>query len=176
METTQSTAIADYFVRIAGIPSPWRATKYNIDDIAKMVHIWITRHPLPQVEKKRSWFGVSTTQTVSTVADYSGAIINVSLKSVDHAQDKVDFYGPVFPHVRYKLAQPFIGSYETAFVQATADLPENAGFSCNCILNFLYSELEGNRTGHVTGPMTFGEVAYVLLNQTMVHLALEAHS
>ena len=109
------------------------------------------------------------------VADYSGAMINVSLKAVDQEQDRVDFYGPVFPHVRYKLAQPFAGSYETAFVQATADLPENASFSCNCILNYLYSELEGNRTGHVTGPMTFGEVAYVLLNQTMVHLTLETH-
>jgi hypothetical protein len=109
------------------------------------------------------------------VADYSGAMINVSLKSVDHEQNKVDFYGPVFPHVPYKLAQPFAGSYETAFAQATADLPENASFSCNCILNYLYSELEGNRTGHVTGPMTFGEVAYVLLNQTMVHLTLETH-
>jgi hypothetical protein len=109
------------------------------------------------------------------VANYSGAIINVSLKLVDHEQDKVDFYGPIFPHVSYKLAQTFPGSYEKAFVSATSDLPEHASFSCNCILNYLYFELEGNRTGHVIGPMTFGEVAYVLLNQTMVHLTMEEH-
>lgn len=110
------------------------------------------------------------------VADYSGAIINVSLKSVDQVSDKVEFYGPVFPHVAYKLAQPFNGSYETSFSQAVADLPQQAGFSCNCILNYLYCGLEGKHTGHVTGPMTFGEVAYVLLNQTMVHLTLESHA
>lgn len=109
------------------------------------------------------------------VADYSGALINVSLKAVDEAHDSVQFYGPVFPHVAYKLAQPFAGTYETAFAQAIENLPEQAGFSCNCVLNYLYSELEGKRTGHVTGPMTFGEVAYVLLNQTVVHLTLETY-
>ena len=43
-------------------------------------------------------------------------------------------------------------------------------FSCNCILNFLYSDLEGKHTGHIIGPMTFGEIGYQLLNQTMVFL------
>lgn len=109
------------------------------------------------------------------VADYSGANVNVSLKAVDAVQDKVAFYGPVFPHTAYRLAQPFSGSYETSFDQAIAHLPERAEFSCNCVLNYLYSGLEGKRTGHVTGPMTFGEVAYVLMNQTMVHLTLETH-
>lgn len=109
------------------------------------------------------------------VADYSGALINVSLKAVDVAKDNVQFYGPVFPHVAYRLARPFNGSYEAALGHAIEDLPENAGFSCNCVLNYLYSELEGKRTGHVTGPMTFGEVAYVLLNQTVVHLTLETY-
>jgi hypothetical protein len=109
------------------------------------------------------------------VADYSGALINVSLKAVDQASDTVQFYGPVFEHVAYKLARPFADSYETAFGKAIAELPEKAGFSCNCVLNYLYSELEGKRTGHVTGPMTFGEVAYVLLNQTVVHLTLETY-
>jgi hypothetical protein len=67
METTPSTAIADYFVQAAGIPSPWRITQYQVNDVAKTVHLWITRHPLPQVEKKRNWFGMmSTTPSVST--------------------------------------------------------------------------------------------------------------
>lgn len=107
------------------------------------------------------------------VADYSGALINVSLKAVNEAQDNVEFYGPVFPHVGYKLARSFSNNYETAFDQAVSDLPSNAGFSCNCVLNYLYCALEGKRTGQVTGPMTFGEVAYVLLNQTMVQLTLQ---
>ena len=89
--------------------------------------------------------------------------------------DKVEFYGPVFPHVVYKLAQPFGGSYDKQFSHAIAELPEPAKFSCNCVLNYLYAELQGKRTGQVTGPMTFGEVAYILLNQTMVQLTLETH-
>jgi hypothetical protein len=109
------------------------------------------------------------------VADYSGALINVSLKAVDDKRDHVEFYGPVFPNVAYKLARPFAGSYETALDEAIVDLPENADFSCNCVLNYLYSDLQGKRTGHVTGPMTFGEVAYVLLNQTLVHMTLETY-
>jgi len=109
------------------------------------------------------------------VADYSGALINVSIKAVDLENDRVEFYGPVFSRMAYKLAQPFSDGYEKAFLQATQALPGEASFSCNCILNYLYSELEGKRTGAVTGPMTFGEVAYVLLNQTMVHLSLHQH-
>ncbi len=108
------------------------------------------------------------------VADYNGAGINVSFKSVCETDGKVEFYGPVFPHVEYRLARQFSGSYESAFAQHSADLPE-ASFSCNCILNYLHSELEGKHTGQVIGPMTFGEVAYQLLNQTMVHMTLEMH-
>ncbi|MDP3841885.1 MAG: hypothetical protein Q8Q81_04715 [Oxalobacteraceae bacterium] len=108
------------------------------------------------------------------VADYNGASINVSFKSISDTDGKVEFYGPVFPHVEYLLARPFGGSYETAFAHASASLPE-ASFSCNCILNYLHSELEGKHTGNVIGPMTFGEVAYQLLNQTMVHMTLELH-
>lgn len=107
------------------------------------------------------------------VADYCGAQINVSLKAVDQEHDLVEFYGPVFPGVTYKLAKPFDGTYETAFMQDTLRLPKSTDFSCNCILNYLYGELEGRQTGGITGPMTFGEVAYQLLNQTLVHLTLQ---
>lgn len=36
----------------------------------------------------------------------------------------------------------------------------------------LYGGLEGRKTGHITGPITFGEIAHQLLNQTMVRLYL----
>ncbi len=108
------------------------------------------------------------------VADYNGASVNVSFKAVNLQDATVDFYGPVFPKVAYRLADSFHVDYEAAFAQASADLPE-ASFSCNCILNYLYGELEGKHTGQVIGPMTFGEVAYQLLNQTMVQMTLERH-
>jgi hypothetical protein len=43
-------------------------------------------------------------------------------------------------------------------------------FACNCILNFLYSGLEGKITEGMYGPITFGEIAFQLLNQTLVYL------
>ncbi|MFZ6773351.1 DUF6976 family protein [Undibacterium sp. SXout7W] len=108
------------------------------------------------------------------VADYQGASINVSFKSINENDKKVELYAPVYPHMSYRLARPFDGSYESVFSRHSAGLPE-ASFSCNCILNYLYSELEGKHTGGIVGPMSFGEIAYQLLNQTMVHMTLEQH-
>ncbi len=55
-------------------------------------------------------------------------------------------------------------------------MPASAGtllFGCNCILNYLYSALQGQRTGELTGPFTFGEVVYQLLNQDAVFVTLD---
>lgn len=106
------------------------------------------------------------------VANYCGAMINVSFQGINEQDHEVNFYAPVFEGVEYKLAQP-VPDYVAGFQSA---LPENLGdvaFSCNCILNFLYGELENKHTGHLYGPITFGEVAYQLLNQTMVYLTIE---
>jgi len=105
------------------------------------------------------------------VADYSGAMINVSFQSVDLRARLVQFYAPVFAGVKYQIAAP-VPDYVTAFQKA---LPKGLKprFSCNCILNYLYSELEGKQTAGMTGPITFGEIAYQLLNQTMVHLTID---
>lgn len=106
------------------------------------------------------------------VADYYGALVNISFQSV--AADEVKFYAPVFSGVRYKHAKA-VSDYATAFAGQlkTIGLSEdNVVFSCNCILNFLYSELEGKQTKPFVGPITFGEIAYQLLNQTLVYLEM----
>ena len=105
------------------------------------------------------------------VADYNGINVNVSILNV--ASDNVTFYAPVFEDMPYQFASP-ISDYVTEFDKAiSAESSENSAFSCNCILNFLYSELEGKKTGTLTGPIVFGEVAYQLLNQTLVYMTLE---
>ncbi|WP_027723305.1 DUF6976 family protein [Maridesulfovibrio zosterae] len=107
------------------------------------------------------------------VADYYGALINTSFQSVDPGGE-VHFYAPVFTGVRYKIAKPF-ADYAAEF---SKQLKENnvegqtVTFSCNCILNYLYSELEGKKTDPFVGPITFGEIAYQLLNQTLVYLTV----
>jgi hypothetical protein len=104
------------------------------------------------------------------VADLFGTMINTSIKAVEGR--RVQFYAPVFRGVEYRLARP-VGDYGAAFAaRVPAAGAEDAAFSCNCILNYLYAELEGKRSGPYTGPMTFGEIAYQLLNQTLVILRI----
>lgn len=108
------------------------------------------------------------------VANYCGAMINVSFQGINESEREVNFYAPVFEGIEYKLAHP-VPDYVSSFQSA---MPGNLGevaFSCNCILNFLYGELENKHTGKLCGPITFGEVAYQLLNQTMVYLTMERH-
>ncbi len=108
------------------------------------------------------------------VADYYGALINTSFQSADKNTGEVKFYAPVFTGVRYKPAKE-IADYSSAFTAQLKKLGLSEGsvvFSCNCILNYLYSGLEGRNTDPFVGPATFGEIAYQLLNQTLVYLQL----
>lgn len=106
------------------------------------------------------------------VADYMGAMINVSIQAVDTESGKVHLYAPVFPGIEYKIANP-VADYEKEFSEELSKANIRPLISCNCILNYQYAHLEGKKTGHIVGPMTFGEIAYMLLNQTMVYLTIE---
>lgn len=106
------------------------------------------------------------------VADYFGSMINISFQSVDRSKGEVHFYAPVFRGVEYKLAAP-IDDYVSLFSQNMPEEPlDSIFFSCNCILNYFHSELENKKTGGITGPITFGEIAYQLLNQTLVYAVI----
>ncbi|WP_091147720.1 hypothetical protein [Novosphingobium sp. CF614] len=102
------------------------------------------------------------------VGDFAGAHVNASLKSIDAAAGTVELYAPVFPGVDYAFAAP-VGDYAGSFREALSTRSfDGAAWSCNCILNFLFGKLEGVAIGGLAGPVTFGEIAYQLLNQTMV--------
>lgn len=104
------------------------------------------------------------------VADYSGAKVNISFKSIENGV--VHFYAPVFRGIKYKMAKN-IADYEQEFSTHLSKFQNvNAAFSCNCILNFLYGELEGKDIATFFGPITFGEIAYQLVNQTLVYVTV----
>ncbi len=107
------------------------------------------------------------------VADYCGALVNVSIKAMDAAARRVAFYAPVFAGVAYRCAQPLADPVDS-FRRALAGQPPPGTLvlSCNCILNYLHCGLEGRTLGAMRGPATFGEIAYQLLNQTLVYLCL----
>ena len=105
------------------------------------------------------------------VGDYSGSSINISIKSIDNGV--VNFYAPVFSGIKYRMAKG-ISDYEKEFSSRLAEHRNtNAVFSCNCILNFLYGKLENKCVGGFAGPITFGEIAYQLVNQTLVYVCVE---
>jgi len=105
------------------------------------------------------------------VGDYAGNGVNISFKAIENGV--VNFYAPVFNHIQYRIAKN-IGNYVKEFHSKLADFKETeAAFSCNCILNFLYGELEGKKIEAFAGPITFGEIAYQLVNQTLVYVKVD---
>jgi hypothetical protein len=101
------------------------------------------------------------------IGDYSGAGVNISVKSVEDGV--VCFYAPVFKGIDYRFAEN-IPDYVRAFHEKIEECNTASEFACNCILNFLYGGLEGKDLGGFYGPITFGEIAWQLLNQTLVYL------
>ena len=103
------------------------------------------------------------------VADYNSVLVNVSIKSICQETKTVNLYAPVFAGKEYGFAQS-INNYAASFNKHLQELKDvEPFFSCNCILNYLYGKLEGKSTAPFFGPITFGEIAYQLLNQTLVY-------
>jgi len=104
------------------------------------------------------------------IGDYSGAGVNVSIKEIKDGW--VSFYAPVFEGIEYRFAEN-LPDYEEGFHQGMNHIADKSSvFSCNCILNYLYGELEGKKLDGLYGPITFGEIAWQLLNQTLVYLQI----
>jgi hypothetical protein len=105
------------------------------------------------------------------VGDYAGHGVNTSFKSIENGV--VHFYAPVFNGIQYRIAKN-AGNYEKEFNSKISEIGEvDAQFSCNCILNFLYGELNGKKIASFRGPITFGEIAYQLVNQTLVYVVVK---
>lgn len=132
-----------------------------------------------EVDGKRvdfaSWLREQEVDTsLPLVSSYAGAMINVSFQAV--LPDQVEFYAPVVAGRVYRLAAP-VGDYAEAYGSYCTGLhAQGAGnaLSFNCILNYQYAALQGRTTGGFIGPVTFGEIAYILLNQTLVRLDLSS--
>ncbi len=106
------------------------------------------------------------------VADYNSVLVNVSIKSISEENKTVDFYAPVFSGKEYRFARS-VSNYAASFEERLHVFTDiQPIYSCNCILNYLYGELDGKATPPFAGPVTFGEIAYQLLNQTLVYVEI----
>ena len=88
---------------------------------------------------------------------------------IDEQNKKVIFYAPIFKNREYKFAQK-LENYIEKFNFAIKDIGK-VDYACNCILNYLYGGLEGQKI-NLPGATTFGEIAYQLLNQTQIYLKI----
>jgi len=108
------------------------------------------------------------------VCDYNGAMINTSFQRLEDNSKKVVFYAPLFEGKTYKFAKP-LKNYAEQFrakVEKAEIKKEAMIYNCNCILNYAYGELEKEDIGF-SGPTTFGEIAYHLINQTFTYLLID---
>lgn len=106
------------------------------------------------------------------VSDVNGAPINTSFRRKFGADNEVQFYAPVFKNVEYKHAKPIENYTEKFTEKLSLGLGVEMIFSCNCILNYLYSGLDKYSGSGLCGPATFGEIAYHIHNQTVVYLRI----
>jgi hypothetical protein len=105
------------------------------------------------------------------VGDYSGVDVNISVREIKDGA--VDLYAPVFREIEYRFAEN-VPNYADALNAEIEKLDmANVEFACNCVLNFVYGELENKKLGGLYGPVSFGEVAWSLCNQTLVYLRVE---
>jgi hypothetical protein len=117
------------------------------------------------------------------VADHEGALLNVSILPADG--ERLIFLSPVSPALTYRFAEEVL-DYATEFARAAAEIElDQAAHACICALHHHYAGLtygiDGAATNpnkmplpgpDITAPITFGQIAYTVLNQTLTCLSI----
>lgn len=106
------------------------------------------------------------------VTDVNGTFVNTSFCRNYSSDGEVLFYSPVFKTLEYKHAKPVANYAEKFTKKLSMGLGVEMVFSCNCILNYIYSGLDRYSRSDLSGPVTFGEIAYHIHNQTVVYLRI----
>ncbi|MEM6735878.1 MAG: hypothetical protein AAGC64_05565 [Bacteroidota bacterium] len=106
------------------------------------------------------------------ITDVSGSLINTSIKEIDDTNRLVKVWTPTWPGYKYQLSK-VVDNYEEKFETELKAINKEMVFNCNCLYNYLFGKLKGKKIGNVTGLITFGEIAYLLLDQTLVYLTLD---
>ncbi len=108
---------------------------------------------------------------VPLLANYGGTRINVGIRGYDLPHGQVSFYGPVFRNVNYHFAQP-VPNMKQKIMDFMPKDGRSPVFSCVCISNYTQGMMEDFPAGAFEGPVAFGEIAHLLVNQTMTYLRI----
>lgn len=113
-------------------------------------------------------FPLSTEHPLISMEAHEGC--NVSIQQI--SGEELKFYAPVFRDQSYRIARP-ISRYHEKFQEQLKVLKQDKAltvFQCNCILNHEPGKEPDQEFHH--GPVSFGEIAEHLLNQTALSLRI----
>lgn len=106
------------------------------------------------------------------VADHEGALINISIITSDPQTGCSTFLAPVNPALSYRFAVEVL-DYQNEFSRLLSELgPVGGALSCICVQNYEHAGLRETTGLPFQGPVTFGQIAYSVLNQTLACLTI----
>lgn len=105
------------------------------------------------------------------IADCMEGGVNVSIDKVKDG--KVLLCAPVFENINYRFSDN-VDDYAEEFRKRIEKYRDRSFvFSCNCVLNYIFGELDGKDLGGFYGPVCYGEIACRLLTQTLVYIEVK---
>lgn len=118
------------------------------------------------------------------IADHEGALLNVAILMADVPTGRMTFLSPVSAALTYRFAEEVL-DYTAEFTRAAAEIElDKAAHACICALHYHYAGLTLGKDEtsplppggpDITAPVTFGQIAYTVLNQTLTCLTIGRH-
>jgi hypothetical protein len=106
------------------------------------------------------------------VTDLNGEPICVSMKAVDDDARAVHFFAPVMRGRVYRLGDAVSG-YRDRLIKIIQERALQPVLAFNCFHNYAFGGLMAPAPYPLPGPAVFGELAHVLMNQTLVCLSIK---
>jgi hypothetical protein len=106
------------------------------------------------------------------VTDLHGEPICVSLRSLDAATHTVQLFAPVMRGHVYRLGDAVTG-YRDRLIRTIEQRALRPVLACQCFHNYAFGGLQAPSPYPLPGPVVFGELAHVLMNQTLVCLSIK---
>lgn len=111
--------------------------------------------------------------SIPIVCDYFGTHLTVDIKNYDLLSGHVEFYAPVFTKVTYHFASPIDNYQEKMRDALKMSCRGRTIFECICVKNFEKLSMGRDTLGAFEGPVSNGEIAHFLTNQSIVRLSVE---
>jgi hypothetical protein len=108
------------------------------------------------------------------IFDQGGVYVNVSFQFLFKETKEVFLFAPLLKGKKYYFSKK-LSDYQGTFKSKLLDRVEQETsiiYNCNSILNYVHCKLNKSSIGF-SGPVTFGEIANQLLNQTLTYLAID---